>query len=73
MGFFSPFNNSNYKSIQVGEKTHRRIVSFRKQELENVCILLKRDLLSSFEISLYGGENDGKIDTDLKPNQLGLF
>lgn len=73
LGFFSPFNNSNYKSIQVGEKTYRRNISFRKQELENVCILLKRNLLSSFEISLYGGESDGKINTDFKSNQLGFF
>lgn len=73
LGIFSPFNNSNYKSIQDDEKSYRRVVSFKKPELEEVCTLLKRDLLSSFEISLYGGENGGKNDTEFGANQLGLF
>lgn len=73
LGFFSPFNNSNYKSIEIGEKKHRRMVSFRKQELESVCMILKKSLLNSFEISVYGGEEDGKINEDIESNQLGFF
>lgn len=73
LGFFSPFNNSNYKNVQVGEKSHRKVVSFKKQELENVRMLLKSDLLSHFEVSLYGGENSGKTNTDFESSQLGFF
>lgn len=73
LGLFSPFSNNNYKSIEIGEKKYRKNISFRKQELENVRDILKRGLLNNFEITLYGGEENGKVNTDIESNQLGFL
>lgn len=70
--FFTPFSNNNYKDLEVGKTKFRKNISFRKRELEDVITILKKDLLSNFEISLYGGE-DGKTFKDFESNQLGLF
>lgn len=73
LGLFSPFNNSNYKNIVDGEKKYRKNISFRKHELEVACNILKEDILSDFEVSLYGGEESGKAYTNFESDQLGLF
>lgn len=73
LGFFSPFSNGNYISIEDEGKRYRKHIFFRKHELEVVCDILKKGLLSNFEITLYGGKENGKAYTDIESNQLGLF
>lgn len=73
LGFFSPFSNNNYKSIEESGKKYRKIISFRKSELEVICNILQKGLLHDFEVSLYRSENNGKSDTGIESDQLGFF
>lgn len=73
LGFFTPFSNYNYKSIMDGESRQRKSVSFKKQQLEMVCDILKNGLLSGYEVTFYGGEDSGKTGSDVGTDQLGFF
>ena len=73
LGLFSPFSNNNFKNVEVEGKNLRKKISFRKSELEVMCNILEEGLLKNFEVSLYGGEDNGKAYSDFESNQLGLF
>lgn len=60
LGLFSPFSNNNFKNVEVEGKNLRKKISFRKSELEVMCNILEEGLLKNFEVSLYGGEDNGK-------------
>ena len=73
LGFFTPFNNSNYKNIEQNGKISRRKVAFKKKELENVRDILQKGMLCNYKVSLYGGTESGKTNEKFKSDQLGFF
>ncbi|WP_373484485.1 HD domain-containing protein [Acetobacterium sp.] len=73
LGLFTPFSNSNFKSIQKNNTFERKIVSFRKNNLEDIINILSKGILAKFEISRYGGEDNRKSYTDTESSQLGFF
>jgi len=73
LGLFTPFNNSNYKLIQTENDSQRKVVSFKKKDLEELGRFLSKGILKNFEITLYGGEDNRGIETNTESDQLGLF
>jgi len=70
LGLFTSFGNSYFTNLKEKEKKCRKAVSIRREVLLEA---LKKGTLKSFEVSLYGREENGKIDTDLESGQLGFF
>lgn len=70
LGFFTPFDNSNYKTTSNGE---RKIVKFGREELKSLIKILSTDILSNYELSIYGDDDDGQNNSNTKQSQLGLF
>lgn len=73
LGLFTPFNNANYKLIQTGNESLRKIISFRKKDIQELIRILSKGILKNFEITLYGEEGNGETETNAKSDQLGLF
>lgn len=72
LGFFTPFINSNYKTVDVNIKK-RKIVSFSKSNIEELIRLLSETCLKGFDIKIFGGESNGQTNSNTDEYQLGLF
>lgn len=73
LGLFTPFSNSNYKNIEVDNNMKRKPVSYKNDDLHQLIQLLSNTILKGFNISIYRGDSNGKLDTDFTGNQLELF
>lgn len=73
LGLFTPLSNSNYKLVQTNNDSERKSVSFRKKDLEELIRILSKGILKNFKITLYGDEDNGEAETNIKSDQLGLF
>lgn len=69
LGFFTPFENSNFKHFG----TERKNVSFRKKDLMNMGEFLSQDILKNYKITIYGRADNEHFIDEARTNQLGLF
>ncbi len=51
----------------------RRRTYFRYNNIEELKQILRRELLSCFEVTIYNGDNNGTINQGVESGQLGLF
>lgn len=70
LGLFTPFGNSSYKT---NEQKERISIRFGKNDLNGIIETLAKGILCGYKVSMYGGKNDGKINSDIESNQLGFF
>lgn len=73
LGLFTPFYNSNYKSVKTENGTKRKAVSFREENLDELIQILTRSILTGFNISVYRSDSDRQLDTNTTRDQLGFF
>lgn len=66
LGLFTPFSNSSYKLIN----DKRRNVKFGKEDLQKVIDVLAKGILSGYDITIYGSNDNGEAKTNIKSNQL---
>lgn len=72
LGFFTPFRNYNIKEFNYEGYKERKSVSFRKQDLQNLINVLKRDLLKHFRVLTLEEEYE-ENSASAGSGQLGLF
>ncbi len=58
LGLFTPLYNSNYKSINTNGKRIRKLVSFKRPDLENLMIELGKNIFYNYSISIYEREKN---------------
>lgn len=77
LGLFTPFANENYKNVSVEgkERRNRKRVSFGRHQLEEVRVILQKEILKDFDVTIYGGGKDGngEAGSNAGTDQLGLF
>lgn len=70
LGLFTPLSNSNYKTLETGE---RKVVTFGQSQLKSLMDLLSNEILGDFKISVYGSKKNGENNSKTEQSQLGLF
>lgn len=74
LGLFTPFSNSNYKTVTNEDgSTTRKVVTFRENNLQELITILKNGVLKEFEVSIYGSDTKRKSSGGIEKYQLELF
>lgn len=74
LGLFTPLSNSNYRDIEDNQGiTRRKLVSYRRNNLNELIDILSEKLLRGFEVSVYGSDLVERTSKNFTGDQLEFF